>query len=143
MSESLASNRRIAGTLLAIRNSAPGDYDFDALFGPPMREFLATPTSSAFAILLTAQMVGEEGRTKWGGTRKIGRHEFIGLNLPPEADDNPDIRAAFRIIAAVMNRDLAGAIALTNVATEERDRATNVLACLLGMLTSVEPAEAE
>lgn len=126
-----ARNRRIVGTLLAVRNAPPGEYDFDQLFDSRIDEFLTTPNTAAFAMLLAAQMVGDAARVQRG----IGEHDFVGLGLPAAANKDPDIVTAFRLAVVIMNRDVPTAQAIVDTVTQSRTRSRNVLACLIGMLT--------
>lgn len=123
-------NRRITGTLLAMRYAPPGEYDFDRLFDDRINDFLDTPNAAGFAMLLAARLIGDSARAQRG----IGEHEFVALGLPAAAEKDQDIVAAFRLITVVMNRDVAMAEAMIDTITKSRSRSRNVLACLFGML---------
>lgn len=126
-----ARNRRIVGTLLAIRNAPAGEYNFERFFEDRVEEFLSSQATASFSMLLAAQLVGDSARLQRG----FGEREFVGLGLPAAAEGNPDIVMAFRLAVVIMNRDIATAKAIVDTITQSRSRSRNVLACLLGMLT--------
>lgn len=125
-------NRRIIGTLLAVRNAPPGDYDVNAMFaaGAEIDEFTLNPNVSAVSMLIAAQFVGEAARSQL----QIEENAVVGLNLPPVVESNPDLLAAFRLATVIMNHDVETATAITKVIITSRSRSRNVIACLLGML---------
>jgi hypothetical protein len=133
--ERASRNRRIVGTLLAIRNAGSNGYDFERFFeGHLVDEFVADKRVAAFSILLAAQLIGESARQ----TRGIADNAFIGLDLPPAIEENRDITAAFRLTVVVMNRDVDTASAIVDTVVQSQTRSRNVLACLLGMLMEAQ-----
>lgn len=127
-------NRRITGTLLAIRNAPAGDYDMDRFFARA-DDFFETPNIAAFSMLLAARLVGEQARAHKG----LPENAMVALGMPAAANQHPDILLAFRLAVVIMNKDVAMAQALVDTAAKSRSRSRNVLACLVGMLTEAPP----
>lgn len=130
-------NRRTLGALINIRDRPADEFDGNRFFDGQLEDIIATPTAAGFATLVAARFVAG-GAERARGLSKAP-HQYYGIRLPTQVEDEPDILMAYRLTVAVMNRDMDAAKALVAVTVEDHQRAGNVLSCLIAMLVEAAP----